>query len=350
MTLALLLVLLQAAVEGETAPLEREKERIRSKQPLSAEQKAAYASPAPPPAKPRDPYILAVVPLEFSDRKLGGKDVAAKVVAGLTDYYAKSSSGRFKLDARVGDRVTLETERDRFERNILEKALAGLPACDGIAFVAAGGLVPRNAPLWPHRGVVKAGEREIDYLLVPEEAPGAIVAHEFMHLLGFADKYDDEKASVADACILGTGYSIRNPPPPCAECRIQLGWASAAVVDPFTPAALTLTADLSRALRINLTPGGDETLLLELRERLLIWHIGGGKKIELIGRFPSETSDRLTPLSEPSFRGRSLGARTVWITDIRIQDGQAWFQVAADAPPTPFEEWRRSRVGKRLGD
>jgi hypothetical protein len=350
MTLALLLVLLQAGVDGETAPVEREKERLRSKPPLTAEQKAAYASPAPPTVKPRVPYILAVVPLEFSDRKLAGKDVAAKLVTGLTDYYAKASSGRFTLDARLRDAVTLDLDRERFGRKDLEKALGGLPACDGIAFVAAGGLVTRNAPLWPHRGVVKSGERELDYLLVPEEAPGAIVDHEFMHLLGFADKYDDEKASVADACILGTGYSVRKPPPPCAECRIRLGWTSAAVVDPSTPVSLTLTADLSRALRINLTPEGDETLLLELRDRLLIWHTGGGKKIELIGRFPSETSDRLTPLSEPSFRGRSLGARTVWITDIRIQDGQAWFQVSADAAPTPFEEWRRSRVGKRLGD
>jgi hypothetical protein len=359
MTLALLLSaglslafggLPQVRADGEADPARQEKERIRSKAPLTDALKAAYVLPALPPARPRGSYTVAVVPLEFSDRKLGDPDVAAKVVAGLTEYYAKASSGRFKLDGKVQGRVLLEGDRERFERKDLEKALAGLPPCDGIAFVAAGGLVPRNAPLWPHRGVIKSGEREVDYLLVPEDAPGAVAAHEFMHLLGFADKYDDEKASVADACILGTGYSVRKPPPPCAECRLRLGWASAAVVDPGPAASLTLTADLTRALQIRLTPDGEETLLLELRERLLIWHTGGGRKIELLGRFPSEASDRLTPLSEPSFRGRSVGARTVWITDIRIQDGQAWFQVAADAPPTAFEEWRRSRVGKRLGD
>jgi len=340
----------QDRVDGEAAQVRQEKERIRSKPPLTEAQKAAYASPAPLPVPPRAPYTLAVVPLEFSDRKLVATDAAAKVVADLTEYYATASSGRFKLEAKPRARVALDVDRDRFERKDLAKALAGLPACDGIAFVAAGGLVARNAPLWPHRGVVKSGERELDYLLVPEEAPGAIVAHEFMHLLGFADKYDDEKASVADACILGTGYSVRKPPPPCAECRLKLGWTAAAGVDPGAPVSLRLSADLSRALRINLTPEGDETLLLEMRDRLLIWHTGGGRKIELIGRFPSETSDRLTPLSQPSFRGRSLGARTVWITDIRVQDGQAWFQLAAEAAPTPFEEWRRSRVGKRLGD
>jgi hypothetical protein len=171
-----------------------------------------------------------------------------------------------------------------------------------------------------------------------------------MHLLGFADKYDDEKASVADACILGTGYSVLHPPPPCAECRIQLGWTSAATIDPAVPASIRLDSDLSRALRIKVTSDGDESLLLELRDRLLIWHVGGGRKIELLGRFPSETCDRLTPLSEPSFRGRSVGSWPVWVTDIRLQDGKAWFHVGLEAPLTSFEEWRRSRVGKRLGD
>jgi hypothetical protein len=171
-----------------------------------------------------------------------------------------------------------------------------------------------------------------------------------MHLLGFADKYDDEKASVADACILGTGYSVRNPPPPCAECRAKLGWTSPATVDPSRPAAIVLAADPARAVRVPLTADGEETLLLEMRDRLFVWHIGGGKTIELVGRYPSEATDRLTPLSEPSFRGRCRGARPVWITDIRIEDGKAWFRVAPDAPLTALEEWRRAHVGKRLGD
>jgi hypothetical protein len=211
-------------------------------------------------------------------------------------------------------------------------------------------MVGRNAPLWPHRGVVRPGERDIDYILVPEEAPAAILCHEFMHLLGFADKYDDDKAAVADACILGTGYSVRRPPPPCAECRLQLGWAAVADVDPSNPVSLVLDPDPSKVVRIKVTADGDETLLLEMREKLLVWHIGGGRKIELIGRFPTATSDRLTPLSEPSFRGRSIGARPVCLTDLRVQDGKAWLQAGLDAPLTSLEEWRRSRVGKRLGD
>ncbi|MBI3856727.1 MAG: hypothetical protein HY293_13650 [Planctomycetes bacterium] len=344
---ALLLVLF--AVQ-EDAPVAQDRERIRDRKPLTEIQKAEYASPEGPAVKPRASYTLVVVPLEFADQKSGPRDLSKLVFGGVADYYAKASGGRFKLGGKVADRVTLEVERAAFERRHLEKALGGLPACDGVAFVAAGGMAARGTPLWPHRGVVRAGEREIDYLLVHEEAPVAIVAHEFMHLLGFADKYDDEKASVADACILGTGYSVRHPPPPCAECRAKLGWASPAVVDPARSSAIVLGPDPARAVRIPMTPDGDETLLLEMRDRLFVWHTGGSRTIELVGRYPSEAGDRLTPFSEPSFRGRSLGARKVWITDIRVEDGKAWFRVAPEAPLTPLEEWRRSHIGKRLGD
>ena len=342
------LLVLLAAQEG--APIAQEKERIRSKAPLTGNEKAAYVSPDGPPARPRASYTLAVVPLEFSDRKLGPRDLSKLVFGGVADYYSKASAGKFKLEGKVADRVALPIERASFERRMLERALGGRPPCDGVAFVAAGGMAARGTPLWPHRGVVKSGERTVDYLLVPEEAAVAIVAHEFMHLLGFQDKYDDEKASVADACILGTGYSVLAPPPPCAECRAKLGWASPAVVDPTRPAAIVLDADPARAVRIPVTPDGNETLLLEMRDRLFVWHIGGGRTIALLGRYPSEGSDRLTPLSEPSFRGRSVGARPVWITDIRVQDGKAWFRVGPEAPLTPLEEWRRAHVGKRLGD
>ena len=341
----LLLVVLQ-----EGAPTAQDRERIRSKAPLTPAQKAAYRAPVGPALKPRAFYTLAVVPLEFSDRAPAGVDLEKLFFGGLAGYYSKASGGQFTLKGQVGRRVVLGMECGKFERKDLEKALGGLPPCDGVAFVAPGGLAPRGSALWPHRSSLRSGDREIDYLLVPEEASVAIIAHEFMHLLGFAYKYDDEKSSVADACILGTGYSIQNPPPPCAECRAKLGWTSPSSVDPAQASSIVLAADTTRAVKIPLTAEADETLLLEMRDRLLIWHVGGGKKIELLGRFPSESGDRLTPFSQPSFRGRSLGARVVWITDIRVEDGQAWFQVAPEAPFTPLEEWRRSHVGKRLGD
>jgi hypothetical protein len=336
-------LLLLVVLQGE-APIAQERERIRVKAPLTDAQKAEYVTPEGAAITPRSAYTLAVVPVEFTDRRLVGKDLEKLVFGGVADYYAKASGGAFKLSGAVGKPVTLEIDRASFERRHLEKAVGSLPKCDGVAFVVAGPMAARGTPLWPHRGVVRIGERSIDYLLVPEEAPVAIVAHEFMHLLGFADKYDDEKASVADACILGTGYSVRNPPPPCAECRAKLGWASPATVEPTRASAVVLPAEPARAVRIPVTADGEESLLLEMRDRLFVWHVGGGKTIELAA------SDRLTPLSEPSARGRSRGARPVWITDIRIEDGKAWFRVGPDAPLTALEEWRRAHVGKRLGD
>jgi hypothetical protein len=293
---------------------------------------------------------VAVIPIEFSDLKMGSTDLAKLVFDSVNGYFSQVSSKKFRLEGQVCPRLSLAVDRDHFQRKILQKAITEVPACEGVAFVTAGDLAARGSPLWPHRGVIRSGDREIDYLLVPESAAVAILAHEFMHFLGLADKYDDEKASVADACIMGTGYSLRHPPPPCAECRIKLGWTSAATLDPSIASAVKLGPDPAVAVRIPLTPEGDETLLLEMRDRLLVWHTGGGRKIELLGRFPTESSDRLTPLSEPSFRGRSVGARQVWLTDIRVEEGMAWFRVGPDAPLTPLEEWHRSHVGKLLKD
>src|SRR5581483_8498541 len=74
------------------------------------------------PAKPREPYALAVVPLEFTDRKLGDPAKTETLFRGLTDYYAAASSGRFKLDLKPGDKVALPVGRNAFERKDLEKA------------------------------------------------------------------------------------------------------------------------------------------------------------------------------------------------------------------------------------
>jgi len=53
----------QDRAEGEADPVRQERERIRSKAPLTDAQKGAYALLAPPPARPRGSYTLAVVPL-----------------------------------------------------------------------------------------------------------------------------------------------------------------------------------------------------------------------------------------------------------------------------------------------
>ena len=360
MTRALvLLAVLQAAPDPL---LEKEKERLRSKPPLAADARKGYVFPAAEPLKPRADYTLAVVPLSFSDRAFGATDVSKFFFEQVAGYYAKASGGRFSLKGKAFSPVAVAASRADFSDRDLETAVAAWKARDGakvidgaegVAFVAAGAIGARGTPLWPHRDTLPAGDRKIDYLLVPEDAGDravGIAAHEFMHLLGFRDKYDDEKAAVGGWCILGTGYASKDPAPPCADCREKLGWTTPSLLDPSRESRIVMDRDTTRSLKITVNPDGTEYLLLELRDRLFAWHVGGGMTIELVGRWPLEASDRLTPLSEPAFRGRSVGARDVWITDIRLEDGRAWFVVGPEAPLTPLEERRRSRVGKRLGD
>lgn len=284
-------------------------------------------------------YRLAVVPLEFADVRSGAADWNRFFFTDLAGYFDRASGGAFELRGEVRPATRLGMRRGDFRRN-------GLPLvreCDGVAFVAAGVLAKRGDPLWPHSGTLPGGT---PYLLLPERAGGrelGIAAHEMMHLLGFDDKYDDEKSDVGDACILGTGYRTVPPAPPCADCRRRLGWAKPRVIDPAETVDVEI-GDAPVSIRVN--PDGGESLLLELRDDLLVWHVGGGMKIELLGRF---SEGRLTPLSDPPFRGRSLGSRPVWITGIRLADGRARLRVGPDAPLTPDEEKRRAAVGKRLG-
>lgn len=356
---SLLLALL--AVQG--APLEREKERLRSRAPLSAEAKKAYAAPETPPLGSLKAYSLAVIPLAFQDAAFGENDLRKLFFERLAGYGREASGGRFELIGRVLAPVRLEIPRAAFAAKDLEAAAAAflaregegaLAPYDGAAFVAAGGLGTRGSALWPRKDSMKLGERTLEYVFLTESADGrelGIAAHEFMHLLGLEDKYDDEKAQVGRWCIMGTGYVALDPAPPCADCREKLGWARPATLDPRRESAVVLAPDAARPLKIPLNPDATESLLLEVRDdRLFVWHVGGGRKIELSGRLPSEASDRLTPFSDPPFRGRSAGAWPVWITDVRIEEGKAWFRVGPSAPLTPLEERRRAQVGRRLGE
>ena len=100
----------------EEAPLARDRERIQSKPPLTAAQKSAYSCADAPPAKPLSSYTVAVVPLEFSDQKVGPTDLSKLVFGGVNDYFARASSGHFKLEGKVCPAVSLDLERGRFDR------------------------------------------------------------------------------------------------------------------------------------------------------------------------------------------------------------------------------------------
>jgi len=313
------------------------------------------AAPAP---EPKKALTLAVVPVSFADARADGRTLEALLFKDVAAWYRRASSGAFALRGRVYAPVALDVERSDFrELAAAARALearegeATLAAYDGAVFVLAGPVGARGGPLWPRHETLRLGERRVEALVLAEDAgelAAGIAAHEIMHLLGLGDKYDDPRASVGKWCILGTGYSARDPAPPCADCRLRLGWAAAECVDPRAARDVVLPAEASKAVRIPLNADGTEALLLEVRDRLFVWHTGGGATVELVARLGSD--DRLTPYSARPFRPRTAGAWNAWITGVKVADGRALFRVGPEAPLTSDEEARKADVGRRLGN
>jgi M6 family metalloprotease-like protein len=302
----------------------------------------------------------AVIPLSFSDRAVDPEGLDALFFKDVAAYFKRASSGAFALKGKVFAPLALGLARDRFREADLAAAAALFEAREGegvlagydaAIFVAAGPIGARGGPLWPRQEDLRLGERKVRAVFLAREAGDravGIAAHEYFHVLGLKDKYDDPRADVGKWCILGTGYSELTPPPPCADCRAKLGWTTFQDADPRAAAELGIDVRLDKAVRIPLNAEGTEALLLEARDRLFVWHTGGGKAIELTARL--EASSRLTPYSEPAFRPRTAGAWSAWITDVAFRDGRCVFRLSPEAPLTPEEAKRKAGVGKRLGD
>jgi M6 family metalloprotease-like protein len=348
------------------AAIKADRDRIAARRPLGTEERRGYVEIASLPrgdAKPRTRCRVAVVPLEFADAKRGSRDLE-KEMARLRDFYRLMSCSAFELTWKVRGSASVETSRAEFGKRAAgaweeKKAVAALAAAveeaDAVVFIAAGKIGSRGTSLWPHKDSVELSDRSIDYLIVPEEAAAhwaGILAHEFGHVLGLEDKYEDKSAKIGRWCLMGTGYlgdKEDNPMPLCGVCREKLGWAVAAPVDAKSVGRLSLAP--GDVARVALGRDGKEAMVLEMRDRgtLVVWHTGGGKPIEFAGAFPSTSSDRLTPWSDPAFVARTLGAQAPWLTDVRLEEGRAFVRLGFEAPLTPLEELRRSRVGKELG-
>jgi M6 family metalloprotease-like protein len=274
MKFALILLLAQDPL------LDAEKTRIASKPPLAPEERKAYLAIESAAAPPARVYSLAVVPIEFPDRKLERGDLPKLFFEDVAGWFTRASGGRFELRGRAFDPVRLGVERAKVREEDFRAAAASVEGFDGVAFVVAGGVGKKGTPLWPHKERLEEGGKARDYIVVPERAGAralGIVAHEAMHLLGLEDKYDDEKASVGRWCLLGTGYDPRDPAPPCADCRVKLGWAQAVDLELRKSGAVVLPPDPCVAVRVPVNADGSESLLFEARDRLFIWHVGGGQ-------------------------------------------------------------------------
>lgn len=307
--------------------------------------------------EPVQSYNLAVIPVSFSDQAVADPSTFDHVKT----FYASASGGVFTLTGKTYGPLRLGITRAEFlkhrirsdeERAALLRVIDAwmerdgkgvLAAHDGVAFVPAGKIGAKETALWPHQGELTVGEIPIPYILVPAECGElqvGIEAHEFGHLLGLADKYE-----VGRWCVLGTGYET---PTLCSACRHRLGWSSPTLVDPRGDREVRLKP--GECARIAVTPDGRESLYLDAREKtLVVWHVGGGKDLELTALLGGKR-ERLTPYSEPAFRGTGAGARDVWITGVRLVDGAYRLTVGPTAALTPDEERRKKSIGRKLGE
>ena len=354
-------------------------------------------------------FKLAVLLVEFADRKHHAKYASKdferilfsrgeyalapdgrKTYGSLRDYYQEMSVGTFDVTGKVFDWVqvpetwsyydaqdmgggepgtrtvfqdALKLARDRFGADALDKF-------DGVVFLYAGERESlRGSQLWPHRSSVQVGGRHVPYYIIEEGgekfASIGVHCHEFGHMLGLPDFYGyGHRTGVGEFCVMAIGHLGAPPSGPdrpfhmCAWCKIRMGWLTARTVLPNERQHVALRAVEGRtqeALKIPLTPTGDEYLLLEVRNRigfdqdffregLLIWHVGddGARErgqisvpidlIEAHGKryfdaslreeseivFPNSRLDALTPSTYPSSKSRQAGGYELFLTDMRI--------------------------------
>jgi len=354
-------------------------------------------------------FKLAVLLAEFSDRKHNPKYASKdferllfsageytqapdgrKTYGSLRDYYKEISVGTFDVQGKVLDWVQLPEKWAYYDaqdmgggepgtRTIFQDALeaarkkhgaSALDGFDGVVFLYAGEREsPRGSQLWPHRASVQVGGRDLPYYIIEEGGERftsiGVHCHEFGHMLGLPDFYGyGHRTGVGEFCVMAIGHLGAAPSGPdrpfhmCAWCKIRLGWLSARTVLPGERQHLALRGVEGRAneaLKILLSPTGEEYYLLEVRDRvgfdgdffrsgLVIWHVGDDEArergqisvaidlVEAHGKryfdaslreeseilFPTGRVGSFTPLTVPSSKSSAAGAYEVELTEIQV--------------------------------
>lgn len=354
-------------------------------------------------------FKLAVLLVEFSDRKHNAKYTSKdferlmfsvgeytqspdgrKTYGSLRDYYKEISVGTFDVTGKVFDWVALPETWAYYDaqdmgggapgtRTVFQDSLKGarekygasaLDGFDGVVFLYAG---PRDSlrgsQLWPHRASVQVGGRDLPYYIIEEGGESftsiGVHCHEFGHMLGLPDFYGyGHRTGVGEFCVMAIGHLGAAPSGPdrpfhmCAWCKIRLGWLTARTVLPSERQHLALRGVEGRnneALKILLSPTGEEYYLLEVRDPvgfdsdffragLLVWHVGDDEArergqisvpidlVEAHGKryfdaslreeseilFPNGRIGAFTPLTVPSSKSSVAGAYEVDLTDIQV--------------------------------
>ncbi|MDP6424857.1 MAG: M6 family metalloprotease domain-containing protein [Planctomycetota bacterium] len=374
----------------------------------------ARVEPAPAPKETvRDwkgkTFKLAVICIDFKDvkhnpaftttdleRMLFSKNEYRRAPDGrvtcgsMRDYYEEQSVGTFEVEGKVFDWVTVpETwsyydeqdmgAGDGSRRTVFRDALAGLyekfgkkalAGHRGIVFLYAGERKSlRGSQLWPHRSTITAGGLPKPYYIVEEGgkefASIGVHCHEFGHMLGLPDFYGyGHRTGIGKFCTmaighLGAGESKKDRPfHLCAYCKMSLGWLEPKIVHPGDTQHIALRpiqGSMTEAIKVLVSPSGDEYFLLEargkrgfdadfFREGMLIWHVGeDGQRArgqiavaidleEAHGKryfdaslreeseciFPSRHTDAFTPNTFPASTSNLASAYEVAISDVRV--------------------------------
>ena len=310
----------------------------------------------------RKPYRLAVVLIEFQDRRhedvhtaamydtmLFSRNAYLKTPGGdvsfgsLADWYRVQSDDRFVLTGKVFDWVTvdetfeaihglkLKDAQQRYLRVALAKVRARegenvLEEFDGYLFIHVGPITgPPGNVFWSHRASIE-GRR---YITTGEIERIGVICHEFGHTLGLPDLYPKkgEREGFGPWCAMAGGYRGKYPKSFCAWSKARLGWCEPAVVDAATPQKLVLRPiqthpDDAFLVPLNMSDGvGAEFLLLKNRAAagndaegqpgLFIWRITPLSPTAGASLFSKAEATR-TPgrgESQPSHPSRRLAAR-----------------------------------------
>lgn len=351
----------------------------------------------------KDTYRLAVVAIEYPDtahnKEITPKHweeslftkgsynntsvTGQKVFGSLNDYYLEQSFGKLRVEGKVFDYVQVSKDRMKYavgsKSALFDEAISlvlkrdgakALDEFDGIFFLYAGprAKVEKGGIYWPHRSSFTYKGKRWPYFICPEGGPKmdsiSVIAHEFGHMLGMPDLYDNAPGTINGEglgvwCTMATGHGQTGKPMHfSAWCKEKLGWISPAVIDPTVKQKLILAPvedSPKECFKVLIRPDGGEYLLLENRakkgfdanlpgEGLLVWRVinnrpvlqeshgitsvNGPKVFLNMVPFPSKHNHSYTPYTTPSSQSPSGGGLPVWITNIhRLPDGRITFYV-----------------------
>lgn len=351
----------------------------------------------------KDVYRLAVLPIEFPDAKhneqittkhweealfskatyTNTSITGSKVFGSLNDYYQEQSYGRLRVEGKVFDYVAVSKDRMKYAAGnksmLFDEALGllhkrdgdnVLDKYDGVFFLYAGARakVEKGGIYWPHKSFYKYKGRSFNYFICPEGGAKmdsiSVIAHEFGHMLGMPDLYDNANGTINGEglgiwCTMAVGHGKDGKPMHfSAWCKEKLGWIEPCVIDPTVKQKLILSPIVDsnkECYKVLVRPDGSEYLLLESRvkkgfdanlpgEGLLVWRVVNNKPVlqeshgitSVMGPklflnmvpFPSQANKAFTPYTTPSSQSPQGGGLPVWITNIRrLPDNRVTFYV-----------------------